>query len=575
MFFETHRFFAVILFGGALATVCLGGCDGSGSSSSGQEPETPVAPLDLLVYKQDSSSRLYKLDSLGGSTLLSEGMLKSDYAISPDGRYIAFADSLADGQAALTILSSTENTPEQAGPNYPGEADLSIQWQPDSQGVVYSVYDRSGFVSYLYRVRLGETEPVELIGSNAGARARLQVEQSKDGSRLAVLAEYYSSASDFLPDSAALYLLESSNPGTVRLIGTAEGDANSFKFAWSPSGNDLVYQRRLRTDPVAPSIPDNYPAGALMLMDASGTGRLIRQARGDRDWTYLAWLDPTRLLIRTTDLEVIDTAGNLVTSHTITGNSEMVISPDHRRLAFLDRGVDDGHPAVYMLELESGEYRELGPASSDFLIGGAFEDSKLRWSPHGSYLAWNVKPSPFGPDWQTLVGGLYVYDVGSTATQLVSENLALHNQHYLSDGLFAWLPEGHTLDYVVRREAGYALAVVDIASGDTRVVGELPSVSCGVQRAWRDRAQILWNDCGDGVYLSYSKQNGSFTASRVADWDVWRMVTTADREFVIMQAVDDMSSLWGAPWQVFDFDQDGLQELAGTGGTICCGTVLR
>ncbi|MEE4144860.1 MAG: hypothetical protein V2I26_08680, partial [Halieaceae bacterium] len=538
MFDQALRFFAVIWFGGILAGVCISGCDGSGSSSSGQEPETPAAPLDLLVYEQDISSRLYKLDSLGRSTLLSEGMLKSDYAISPDGRYIAFADSLADGQAAITILSPTENNPEQAGSDYPPEAYLSIQWQPDSQGVVYSVYDASEFVSYLYLSTLGETEPVELIGSNLGALARLQVEQSYDGSRLAVLVEYYSAESDSLPESAALYLLELLNPETMSLIGTAEGDANSFKFAWSPYGNDLVYQRRLRTDPVAPSIPDNYPAGALMLMDASGTSRLIREAQGDTDWTYLAWLDPTRLLIRTTDLEVINIAGNLLTSHTITGNSEMEISPDHRRLAFLDKSATDGHPAVYMLELESGEYRELGPASSDFLIGGAFEDSKVRWSPHGSYLAWNVKPSPFGPDWQTMVGGLYVYDVGSTTTQLVSENLALHDQHYLSDGFFAWLPEGRSLDYVVRREAGYELAVVDIASGDTRAVGELPSVNCGVQRVWRDQAQILWNACDDGVYLSSSKQSGSFTTSRVADWDVWRMVTTADREFVIMQAVD-------------------------------------
>ena len=575
MFPQAYRVFAVPFFGGVLAAVCLSGCDGSGSSSSGRDPETPTAPSELLVYKQDTSSRLYKLDSQGRSTLLSEGILESDYAISPNGSYIAFADSLAGGSTALTILRPTENAPEQTEPRYAGEVYLSIQWQPDSRGFVYSVFDASAFISYLYLATVGETDPVELIGSNLGARARLQVDLSSDGSRLAVLAEYYASASASVPESASLYLLDLLNSGAMSLIGTAEGDANSFKFAWSPYGNELVYQRRFRTDQVTPSIPDNYPAGPLMLMEVSGETRIVREAQGDRDWTDLAWLDPTRLLVRTTGLEVIDTSGNLVTSHTITGNGQMIISPDQKRLAFLDRSVTDGRTAVYMLDLESGEYRVLGPASSDFLTGGAFEDSSFRWSPDGSYLAWNVKPSPFGPDWQTLVGQLYVYDVDTARTQPVSANLALHDQHYLSDGFFAWLPDGVTLDYVVRRESGYELAVIDIASGGTREVGELPSVSCSVQRAWRDQAQVLWNACGDGVFLSSLKENGSFTTSRVADWDVWRMVTTANRDFAVMQPVNSAGSLWEAPWQVYDFERGGLQELAGTGGTICCGMVLQ
>jgi hypothetical protein len=566
----------------ALAVV-LEGCDLFDSSSGNHDStEPPITPSDLLVYRSDPApSLLYKLDSEGASTLLSDTAgtqsVDSTYAVSPDARLVAYSYQLEGGMTALAIKRLEDNAAQQ--PELVARSDLytPIQWLPDSRGLVYSTFSSEAFASGLFMAVVGESAPLELIGSSLGAQARMEVELSPDGSRLALLAEYFTGLDDLVPESAALYLLELGDTPTTALLATAEGDANTFKLAWSPDGSVLAWQRRYRSEALAPGIPNNRPVGPLMLADAAGDSQVLGDIDGDTGWVPWTWLGPAMILVTDLDrgFEVIGTDGGLVTSHTTSGNRKVVVSPDNHHLAFLDRNPSGRGTAVHALDLRSGVYSVLGPASSELIFSGVFEDSRLRWSPAGAYLAWNVKPSSFLEHWENLTGELYVHDFGAHLTRQVSAELALHEQQYPSDDFFTWLPDSVALDYLAHTATGYELVVMDMSPGLMQIVGEVATVACRVERAWHNDSQILWNACGEGVYLSSRQHDGTFTATQVLDDDIRRMVVTGNRALAVMQPAAVSDDNTDAAWQAYDFSRGHLQELQGTTGTTCCGLLLQ
>lgn len=570
------------LLGLGLVLMLVVGCDGSGSSS-GHDSKQQVGATDLLLYSRwDPSDALYKLDTRGQSVLLSDAVGTQGvdtYAVSPNKERVAFPYHLESGQTALAIKRLENNQLESPNPVLDGDVYLWIRWLPDSSALVYrsiefTTFDFTTFVSLLYRATIGEPDPDELFWSNLGAQARLNFEPSADGSRLAVVAEYFDYQDTDTPASAALYLLDLARGGTPVLIEGAAGVANSFRFVWSPGATQLAWQQWYRTVSGGPGLSNDHPTGPLMLTDGAGDTRVLRDMISEENWATWTWLNPSRILVYRSygqgGFEVIRTNGELLVSHHATPLiGRLVPSPDGRKVAFLARTEGVAGPEVYLLAPETGEYRVLGPGSRYYVGAGLYHDSVLQWSADGQWLAWNRRTGEVNDR-----DDLYVHDVRSAQTRVVTQDLAVHLSNL--DIWFSWLPEGAVLDYVVTAENGFEFGVTDLVTNDTRVVGDMATTSCGVNRAWHSNSEVLWNRCGQGVYVT-ELISGTFIARRLLDGDVQEMTLTANRAFAVMQPTTQGGgdALWDATWQAYTFNEDRLQELTGTGGAICCGTLLQ
>jgi hypothetical protein len=558
-----------------LGAMLLQGCGLSGSSSDHDSSPPPSAPSDLLLYLADATSLLYKINTMGESVLLSDvaGTQGVDfyYAVSPDLQRVAFVYSLDSGQLALAIKQIESGELETPNPVMDAQAVWPPQWLPDSSGLIYGVSGFDSSLSSLYLATVGEESPVELISVDLGERARLSFEISADGSRLAVVSQNFATADDFVPASSSLYLLDLTTPPQAVLIETATGDANSFKFAWSPYANELVYQRRLVTEPLSPGFSNNHPVGPLLLLDAGGASRTLREV-DDEGWVSWVWLSAEQILVAPQgQFTIIATDGSLVASHTSTGNGRIVPSLDSRQLAFLDWTAGVG-PEVYALEIETGEYRVLGPGSSYFVIHRSFDDSSLVWSADGDWLAWNRDI-----DRSNQMGELAAYDFQIAQRRVLTSEMAQFAS--VTSNWFSWLPQGHALEFIASTGDGFQFTVTDLTSDQTRVVGDLAATSCTVQRVWPTNDQVIWNRCGDGVFVSRQKKDGSFAGSRLIDQDIRTLKLTENRQIAVMQASGiDGENPWGnwdATWRAYLLGSDSLQELAGTGGSVCCGTLLQ
>jgi Tol biopolymer transport system component len=137
-------------------------------------------------------------------------------------------------------------------------------------------------------------------------------------------------------------------------------------------------------------------------------------------------------------------------------------SPDGKKFAFITYA--DGDNEIEVLDIESGDVeRRIRPRD----IGAL---STVAWSPDGTHLAFSGLKGG--------VSDLYVYDLGTGDTR------QLTNDRY-ADLQPAWSPDGRTIAFATDRGAStsferltyspLSLALVDVASGDVRVVPTFPN----------------------------------------------------------------------------------------------------
>ncbi len=491
--------------------------------------------------------------------------------VSPDRGRVAYAYSLEDGRHGMAIKRISNGELEEPNPVFDGLEPTSIQWQPDSRGLVFAVWQADRANGYpnrsaLYLATLGEADPVKLMGDETGS-LNFWYAMSANGSALAVQTLLRDTDGVPEPPSGSLYLLDLAAPGSPLLLDTLKGGGNAaagsyyFKFAWSPYANELLYQQRENTFPSNRFQPNDYGRGPLMLADMRGSNRALREVDDPWyvDWT---WLDAQKILVAPQNrFEVIATDGSLWAEHEKSGS--VVPSPDGHKLAFLD----SLRSVVLSLDVEMLEYRELGPGTVLSYVLGISHGSDLRWSPGGTQLAWDrleVTDDGIG------TGELYVHDFGESRTwTLIPRESAPVNLP-----LFSWLPDGGALDYYQLVGEAAQLTVTDLATDNTRAVGQ----DCNLVRAWRTNTEVLWNPCGDGLSLSELK-DGTFRKTRLLDTEARDIVLTGNRGIAVIHPAvlneGNTTNIPDANWQAYDFATGRLQELEGTGGTPCCGTLLQ
>jgi len=515
------------------AFLLLGACGGGSGSSSRPEPGPAIE--NVLVYQDEIADgrpvNLNVLNREGETRRLSEdtGEVSVQYhAVSPDGTKVVYGYLPVDGEAVLELRgldpAPTTRTRVVNEGQWPAlYSNELFQWLPDSRRVLYSLTNGSvnlRLSTSLWLASIGKDKPTQLMKVDSDGGGFLTYVVSADGRRVAVAVNFLVDQRCCFASTASLYLLDLDRPDELVLIETASGVANNFEFSWSPTGNELLFQRWLHTG-------NSYSAnGPLMLLSEDGRSRILRE--GDNEYGS-RWLDQHRIVVPLqTGFEVIAPDGGLLATHagTINGAANgagavsIVQSPDGRRLAFLDWTSKD-ELEVYLLDMQTTATRVVGPASSIPIISHdpnpsfrRYRASELHWSADGSWLVWD---SPAASQFE---GGLYAHAVATEQTRLVSRRAEFWDSWEVDT---PWLPAGNVVEYQTPSPDTVTVVPVlvadDLDSGTALFAGTFPMSSFTVtdpesaellqvhpynicRRTWLGNGELLWGGCDGNTYLS-------------------------------------------------------------------------
>ncbi len=170
-----------------------------------------------------------------------------------------------------------------------------------------------------------------------------------------------------------VYLINVDGTGLVQLTNLQDG---ACQPEWSPDGSRLVFISPCRAN------RETYPGSSLWMINADGTG-----------------------------LEPLPTAPG--------GDFDPAWSPDGTRIAFTS--LRDGRPQVYLLDLETGEAKNLSATSA--------WESQPTWSPSGTQIIFVSTRSGFSEIW-------VMPDLGGGAAQRFSRSGGRENTypHWSADG---------------------------------------------------------------------------------------------------------------------------------------------
>jgi hypothetical protein len=569
----------------------LTGCGGGTGSPPGPEPDPGPTIQNLLVYQDEVAEgqpvSLYVLNRVGESRRLSEdtdGATVQHHVVSPDGRQVAYW--YAESEQVLVLVILALDDPQASPTRLVIEGIQSaaakegwLQWLPDSRRVLYTTggLQNTRYTNSLWLASLGSEQPVQLVAAEPDYDTYLLYSVSPDGSRIAVTVNYWDAQGCCEVASAALYLLDLELMDEPLLIDDTSGTANTIQADWSPTGHELLFQRRMRR--MLGGLVDAAD-GPLMLLGEDGRSKGLWV--GDNE-PGTRWLDSGRVLVGLNGgFEVIDTDGRVLASQAGTGPrpgtgagvASVTASPDRKRLAFL-AWTTDADLEVYIMDLETDVSQVVGPASSQPIIwhtpgnGYRYDASDLYWSADGSWLAW---------DWQAedyLQQSVYAYEVASAGTRLVATGAM-----FWGFGDYPWLPDGNVLEYRIQAAdsggAFYALEADDLDSGRPFFVAPYPMPPLAVtdsqsgqsltivpeyfcSRTWLGNGEVFWSGCDDNTYLSRIAGQTLNDTLLVARGTAWSTLLSNNREiFLLAPASPDTS------WQMYDYPRDQLLKLSGT-----------
>jgi Tol biopolymer transport system component/DNA-binding CsgD family transcriptional regulator len=409
---------------------------------------------DLVLMHPDGSGRRV----LGQQYIPYEGG-NTKVTFSPDGRWLAW-DAGVQGDGSALFVATVDGS----GTIIPSCApDPCIQpgagpaWSPDGSRLAWS---EDGHI-YVAETGIWEGHAVA-----EGA----QPAWSPDGARIAYVRGQQ--------PPLALYVKPSDGSGTeVKVVDAADTRAFAFQIAWWPDGSRMAVTLQapdvnravsfdlktgeLRDLPFSPDLlpvlaPDGsalaYAAGnAVTVISPDGTSRSIEglERTGIADWSR----DGKRLLLVggvAGGLSLLDLRTEKETS-LVDGNvQDAVLSPDGKRAAYIR------DQRLHVLDIASGQSRELAPALSAMLASTMLGSGYLAWSPDGKQIAvgdWKlVEPVTQGQS------DIYAVDAASgEARRLTGSPRA---KRY-----FSWSPDGRYVAYLNTLDDGDHLRVVEAATG--------------------------------------------------------------------------------------------------------------
>ncbi|MBU0961598.1 MAG: hypothetical protein KKH60_08705 [Proteobacteria bacterium] len=230
--------------------------DSNASFSTDSKVYYNVYTSDLIA--PNYSDRVWRMNENGlGQTDLSAVHSASDsdkaVVVSPDGSMIAYQVN-----SLLMVANSDGTVPVQVSGTYnAGASNISVaagqySWSPDSQWLVYSGYDTTGY--FLYKVKPDSTSHTQLtsVGADLGNLSHLWPVWSPDSSKIAYLWRQYTSTV-IVPNYKYFYELRtiSSSDGTaLKTLDTANSNMTVgwseliAPASWSPDSIWLAYSKK-------------------------------------------------------------------------------------------------------------------------------------------------------------------------------------------------------------------------------------------------------------------------------------------------------------------------------------------
>lgn len=378
--------------------------------------------------------------------------------LSPDGRSFAFVSQHeAPGQFELYLAPVAQPGAARRLTHTP-EEEFAPRFAPDGRSLLVSRNAGQGWHPSIWRLPL-DGSPARLLVGEGGL-----ADWSPDGREIAFLR--------WLPGGGKSLVRRRLADGVERELARLPGSPEDT-LAWSPDGRwvGLVNQRRALLVPArggpARVVVDGVqtlaftPDGQALIVDGNWGGRsnLWRISLDGRQRTpltsgaslhrYPAVSRDGRRVLYTNEqwqwlLVRFDHHGTPLGRVGARGSyASFGASPDGRSLAYEDLDAGPGENPVRLLDLRSGEERELGPGGSPAL------------SPDGRQVAL-VRD---GPE----VGGLWVQSsAGGPPRQVFAGQAVSHPP--------AWTPDGASLAFVAERDGVRGLHLVGVEGGAPRLL---------------------------------------------------------------------------------------------------------
>jgi Tol biopolymer transport system component len=343
---------AVILIGAALV-----------SRRSSGEPERALSPQIIYLAPADAYARqLYRADLSGKTEPLTDaGDGIADFAVSPDGKQIAYSQNNADGTTDIWLLDLD------GGESRPLTRCVRAicsdpAWKPDGTQVLYQrqEFNTQNNASWVWIVDVN-TVQTHLLFDDSQIRAADPI-WSPDGRRVAVF--------DTGIQAIRVHDFDTS---TDAIIDSTQGVSGAF----SPDGSKLVF-------PV-----------------------LVRGAIGQEFYTHLEMLD-------------FDTQSDTL----ITGERDAAVedafaawSLDGTKLALARRYLDSRYTAgrqIYLLDLASGDVTPL-------VVDPAYNHAGIHWDSTGRRIVFQR----FSLTGEEAVPEVWVYDLDTGELTQIADNAFL------------------------------------------------------------------------------------------------------------------------------------------------------
>ena len=441
---------------------------------------------------------------------------------SPDGRRIAFT-STRNGTADIYTIDLASGDIKRV--TFDDAAESLDNWSADGKWIYFSSSSRdiSG-MNDLWRVSPDGGTPMQVSADRYATE--YWGAPSKDGSTIAFTArgttagQWWRRGHSHL-DESEIWIMHPGTTATYSRVGESGGGKDMWPM-WSGDGNSLFYvsdrsgAENLWVRPVAGGAATqltSFTNGRVLWPSASADGKAIVFERDFRVWSY----DVDAKRASEVPITLRGASAGPVSEHLTltTGIQGMALSPDGRKIAYINRGEIFAMPA-----------REPGPSTRVTETAGA--EGQIMWSPDSRKIvyssdrdgAWHLYSYDFGTRAETQLtrgamndivprwspdGSTIAYVHGVRELRLIDANG--QNDRLLAAGYFdrppfisprahVWSPDSKWVAYIGGEDRGFSNTyVVPAAGGTPRSVSFLPNSNSGTL-SWSTDGTFLIMDTG-------------------------------------------------------------------------------